>query len=331
MGDEEISVAPPEDTDTYYANTKTRNESETLNMNNFHNIWIKERLLKLAASQTKGKSLLDLGCGKGGDLHKWYGAGFETVIGFDQSRDNITNPKNGVYARMLQDSHTYGKKQYIFLPFDVRRPLEVITHETYPDEQELAIAKHIWGQEELKILTNQKIPYGIATRRFEVVSCQFAIHYFFQDDITLDIFCKNVANNLKPGGLFFATCFDGDEVNKLFKGGLTRAEGKSKLNPDKNLWAIEKHYDMYDAKTGQEIRVFVETINQYISEYLVDKSLLLKKMAEHGLELDKTQLFGETRSETLSKSAKDAASKMSDSEKAFSNLNRYYIFRKTEP
>lgn len=345
MGNEEIIEVPPEDTDTYYANTKTRNESETLNMNNFHNIWIKERLLKSAAANTTGKSLLDLGCGKGGDLFKWYSAGFETVIGFDQSRDNITNPKNGVYARMLQDAQTYGKKQYLFLPFDVRRPLTEITPETYPNDQEFSIAKHIWGIEELAALSSQKIEFGVAGQKFDVVSCQFAIHYFFQDDDILDTFCQNVANNLKSGGLFFATCFDGEEVNKLFKDGSRRAEGKSKFNVNKNLWAIEKHYEVYEPKTGMEIRVFVETINQYIAEYLVDMSLLINKMEQYGLKLDRTQLFGDVRNELLntklstrhiersktkpqSEAAADAAKKMSDSEKAFSNLNRYYIFKR---
>jgi hypothetical protein len=334
--------APPEDDDQYYVNTKTRNESENLNMNTFHNLWIKERLLKWAAGQVAtgrggggggggSGTLLDLGCGKGGDLHKWVRSGFGTVVGFDKSRDNITNSKNGIYARMLQDEQTYKGKTYVFLPFDVRLPLELISSETYPDDNDKQLAEHLWGvkKSDNKAVINS-IPFGLAKNKFDVISCQFAIHYFFENDTILETFCKNVSGNLKQGGLFVATCFDGTKINELLNGG-NRVEGKSQAGA--NLWVIQREYGTYEARTGQAIQVYVETINQFLKEYLVDMSLLRSSMERYGLVLEKTQLFEEAYEDLMkmpqqNKKVYDAASAMKDVEKTFSFLNRYYVFRK---
>lgn len=326
---------PPDDDDQYYANTKTRNESENLNMNNFHNRWIKEQLLlKMAASRFRSQnqiSLLDLGCGKGGDLQKWLKSGYTTVVGFDKSRDNITNSKNGIYARMLQDEDTFISKTYVFLPFDVRLPLQLVNSETYPDENDRVLAEHLWG---IKPSTRRDIgsaiPYGLAKSKFDVISCQFAIHYFFENDTILDTFCKNVSDHLKQGGLFVATCFDGKLIDDLLNG-TDQVEGKSRNGG--NLWVIRKEYGRYQSVTGQAIQVYVETINQYLKEYLVDMDLLERAMNRHGLVLEKTQTFEEAYNDLMRmpqqhKNAHQAASAMQPVEKKFSFLNRYYVFRK---
>jgi SAM-dependent methyltransferase len=319
---------PSGDDDQYYVNTKTRNESENLNMNNFHNLWIKERLLKWGK---KSKSLLDLGCGKGGDLHKWTRAKFDIVVGFDKSRDNITNSKNGIYARMLQDEETFKDKTYVFLPFDVRLPLQDVSSETYPDDKDKELAEHLWGiKRSVNKAVVNSIPYGLAKKKFEVISCQFAIHYFFENDTILETFCKNVSENLQAGGLFIATCFDGVKINELLNGG-TRVEGKAQNGG--NLWVIQREYGRYEARTGQAIMVYVETINQFLKEYLVDMNLLTAQMERHGLVLEKTQLFGEAYNDLMNmsqqnKKAFEAASAMKEVEKTFSFLNRYYVFRK---
>ena len=47
---------------------------------------------------------------------------------------------------------------------------------------------------------------------FDVVSSQFAIHYFFENKTSLGNFLQNVSDNLKTGGYFIGTCFDGKRV-----------------------------------------------------------------------------------------------------------------------
>ena len=111
--------------------------------------------------------------------------------------------------------------------------------------------------------------------RFDVVSCQFAIHYMFRSDDTLDTFCKNVDRVLKVGGHFIGTCLNGAYVNARF-GSRDRVEGK---HNDNVMWMLQKKYDDYaEKRTGQKIGVYLESINQVYDEYLVDFELLKEKL-----------------------------------------------------
>ena len=58
--------------------------------------------------------------------------------------------------------------------------------------------------------------YGVGSSGFNISSCQFALHYFFEDMVSLKGFIRNVAENTKTGGYFVGTCYDGTEIfNKL--------------------------------------------------------------------------------------------------------------------
>ena len=47
---------------------------------------------------------------------------------------------------------------------------------------------------------------------FDVVSCQFAAHYFFKNAETLGNFCGIVGSRLRKGGYFVCTCMDADLI-----------------------------------------------------------------------------------------------------------------------
>ena len=59
-------------------------------------------------------------------------------------------------------------------------------------------------------VTNSKLKtfYGIGLKGFNLVSCQFSIHYFFESVIKLNMFLKNVSENLTTDGVFIGTCLD---------------------------------------------------------------------------------------------------------------------------
>ena len=42
-----------------------------------------------------GDNLLDLSCGKGGDLNHWLDSKLNSVVGVDVNRDNLENIDNG--------------------------------------------------------------------------------------------------------------------------------------------------------------------------------------------------------------------------------------------
>lgn len=345
-------VSIPKNEEQYYMRNKTREESDNYNMNLFHNIWIKKRLLlKQYDNKTK---LMDFGCGKGGDLTKWLNAKYTTVLGLDLYEDNITNPHDGAYARLLKTRwFDKTKHSYVFLPFDVRVKIDESTINDIQNEDNKRFAKHVWGMDKALSSSIDKL-YGIANDGFDIISCQFATHYFFENSFTLDAFCYNINKHLRKGGIFVGTCFDGHAISQLLET-VKRDELVSGKSKEAMSWAIRKKYDTYEPmKTGQAIDVYVQTINQYLIEYIVDFNLLeeqLKKynirllnqeeLISHGFENQSksTGLFSECFDD-LEKYVKTKKStdrdydelkkccNLSDTEKTFSFLNRWFVFIK---
>ena len=118
--------------------------------------------------------------------------------------------------------------------------------------------------------------------KFDVVSCQFAIHYMFENDDKLDAFCANINKVMKVGSYFIGTCLNGNLVNDM----LSKAKGGKETGVvnDNVVWMLEKKYDTFEPeKTGQKISVYIESINVVYDEYLVDFNLLKNKLKEYDI------------------------------------------------
>jgi len=124
-------------------------------------------------------------------------------------------------------------------------------------------------------------------KKFELVSCMFAIHYMFDKIDSLRNYINNVDMLLKDGGYFFGTCLDGYLVSEKLK-------TNTKITGTKNnklLWSIEKKYKKFNdfnkdkplENIGQKITVYVETINQELDEYLVDYELLKFELSKKNI------------------------------------------------
>ena len=125
------------------------------------------------------------------------------------------------------------------------------------------------------------------------------------------------------------------------------------MENDKKIWEIVKEYESYSFKDdsssiGYKITVFQESINQYISEYLINFDYLNRLMEQYGFKLledNEATEMGFPKSignfELMynkmmydikkNKNLKDKygnAPHMSKSEKKISFLNNYFIFKK---
>lgn len=200
---------------------------------------------------------------------------------------------------------------------------------------------------------------------FQITSCQFALHYFFQDQHTVHQFMRNVHDCTAVGGYFLATCFDGDV---LYHEVLSQVPTGSKyvLVPPHQpagpkLVEITKLYDRQDFGTtesadtnvGFKIHVFQESIGQGFDEYLVRPSYVQRLMENYGFVLVKPEvaqkIIGIPHATARFQDVYDARTKlasqspsqtpfpqirqgvlpvMSDEEKTLSFWNRYYIFQK---
>ena len=52
----------------------------------------------------------------------------------------------------------------------------------------------------------------LALKKFDVLSCQFSLHYYFESVDTFNGFLSNIKDNVKRGGYFIGTCYDGQRL-----------------------------------------------------------------------------------------------------------------------
>ena len=85
--------------------------------------------------------------------------------------------------------------------------------------------------------------YGIAKSGFNISSIQFAIHYVFENILSLNNFIKNVAECTKLNGYFIGTSYDGNNVFKELKSKKI-GESISIYDNETKIWEITKQYDV---------------------------------------------------------------------------------------
>lgn len=154
---------------------------------------------------------------------------------------------------------------------------------------------------------------------FDVVSCMFALHYFFKTEETFNCVIKSIKNNLKIGGIFIATLFDGDHV-------------KRRLTFPFN---DETHFNIKLVDQGsRQPTPFGNTINVSIkdnfktnteanynpdNEYIVDYADFVNLMKYNGFDLLESKLFNTYNYTKF---------KLTETDKDISFLNRMYVFVK---
>ena len=343
------------DSDIYYSRVIERGKSFTKPLIDFHNSFVKSKLIE-TVSEIQGiqSTLLDLACGKAGDLHKWINSKLRFVLGIDISSDNIENPKDGACVRYYGTKQKYIKMdkedeipEIIFSAGDTSKNIH--NGQCTDNESYKQLLRVIFGDPEIKrdeLSTGMQKIWKKADIKFDICSIQFALHYYFKDIETLRGLLNNISRNTKVNGYFIATCFDGkqvfDKLKHIKKGDYI--EGYIDRN---RVWKIKKEYDNKSfnndiSSLGMQIGVYMETINQMFREYLVNFDLLINIMKEYGFELEddsifepygikSTGLFSELY-ENMIKSGREYkdATKMTIQEKEISFLNRYFIFKKND-
>jgi hypothetical protein len=223
------------------------------------------------------------------------------------------------------------------------------------DDKAVQITKAIFGKgTEKSELIGKGIArqYGVGAEGFDISSCQFALHYFFKNPETLQGFLKNLAECTKLGGYFIGTAYDGKLIYKLLA---KKAQGESSqiYEDDKKIWEIIKEYnfDKFEdnsSSLGYRIDVFQESINQLLTEYLVNFDYFDRVMENYGFKIidreeaqemglpEGSGLFSELYMNMMEEikvnkfKANDygTAPNMSVFEKKISFLNRYFVYKK---
>jgi SAM-dependent methyltransferase len=186
---------------------------------------------------------------------------------------------------------------------------------------------------------------GFAVQQFDVVSCQFAVHYFFKDGETLTAFAANVARYLAPGGTFFGTTMDGKLIHReLVRSIKSTAQHVEEKHDNRLMWSITKLYEGdfvpgSEFNLGKKTMVFMETINRPQIEYLCDLELLSKALADHDIlpiSAEEANAMYDvpgpfTSFESIyARPGVHAKYKLTTQETRFSFLNTIFIFKRKE-
>ncbi|CAL9078307.1 unnamed protein product [Musa textilis] len=148
------------------------------------NNWIKSVLIQLYARPKD--AVLDIACGKGGDLIKWDKAKIGYYVGVDIAEGSIRDCQTRYNGDLDQQQR---RKKFSF-------PVRLICADCY----EVCLDKYL----------RDDAP-------FDICSCQFALHYSWSTEARARQALANVSALLRPGGTFIGTMPDANVIIKRFR------------------------------------------------------------------------------------------------------------------
>ena len=338
------------DEDVYY-NVKSK-DFKTEGLKNFHNLYVKKLLIRCVSKQ--GDTLIDFACGKAGDLPKWIAARLSFVFGVDISKDNLENRLDGACARFLK-ARRQNKSMPYALFVNGNSAFNIKNGSAMLNDKAIQITNAVFGngtKDSDKIGKGVSRQYGKGAEGFNVSSCQFALHYFWETPSTLQGFMRNLSECTKLNGYFIGTAYDGKEIFKLLK---KKGPGENVqiIDDGKKIWEIVKGYNSETFEDdssciGYRIDVYQESINQLLPEFLINFDYLNRIMELYGFKLvdrDEAQNLGlpeasglfselfmtmieEIKRNKYKENDLGNAAKMTEFEKKISFLNRYFVYKK---
>lgn len=224
----------------------------------------------------KDYNVLDLAGGRGGDLYKIKESKY--VLHINKVNKLLEEAKNR-FNRMNN------KPEMNFLQFD------------------------LLGNNLNKINKLKKV------KEFDLITCQFAFHYLCKDKKSIDFIVKIIDGNLKKGGIFMLTGYDGKLIFDLLK------DSKNKdFRYNNKLFAriVKKYGEKKFKNYGQKINVTIEKIGVPQDEFLINFDYLKKKLKNFKIKEENN--FGEN--------IKSFNKKLSEEEINYIKLHKYIVFVK---
>ncbi|CAD5207029.1 unnamed protein product [Bursaphelenchus okinawaensis] len=246
--------------------TEDRRASKIIHLRNYNN-WMKSMLIarfikRLNKKGIERPAVLDLCCGKGGDLSKW----------------KVSNIKEIVMTDVAAVSVEHAKDRY-------KETVDRMRNERRdPFTAQFVVADA--GKERLAD------KYEPKDRKFDLASCMFALHYQFANEQRARKMIENITERLTPGGYFIGILTDPDQIINL-----VRNKGANNKYKNEVCSVTFENFDVH--KEDSEIPLFgaqlyfslEEVVN--CPEYFAKFSLLKQMMTENGMELVYTKPLNE--------------------------------------
>ncbi|KAL4161181.1 hypothetical protein PRNP1_001736 [Phytophthora ramorum] len=275
------------------------------------NNWVKSVLIN-EYSRREGDRVLDLACGKGGDLMKWTKRNLALYVGVDIAQKSLEDAVER-YTSFSRGGRGGDRERNKTEVQFIQGDLGMV--DLLRDEM------HCWSEHDG---WHDAVPLSSsATGNFNIVSVQFSFHYMFGDAQRANRFFSTVHELLADGGVLIATTVDPNKLLMKYYQGLRplekEREDQEANKPDVSI-VDEKKREVccirFDAATRAQLsgpdaasegafglrynftlRDRVEDAEGGggqavdLPEYLVPDDLLAKLLREHGFELLLKQNF----------------------------------------
>jgi mRNA (guanine-N7-)-methyltransferase len=253
-----------------------RKASRIIFLRSFNN-WVKACMINKYCRQLgKDLSILELCCGKGGDLDKYLINKIKLFVGADISGELLEN----AMAR-----------------------LEKIKNEKYSN---CFRTKCYFIKEDLSSPENRFLEKIDKKYYFDLVSCQFALHYHFENEQRLNAFLINVSSRLCKGGYFIGTIIEDNVIVKRLRNRKNIHDNKyinEKLTFGNEFYSVkffQKHFNKKNGPYGIKYGFYLEdSIDnrdekgniKYVGEYLVVFKEFVEICKKYGLYLVEKKNF----------------------------------------
>jgi mRNA (guanine-N7-)-methyltransferase len=199
-------------------------------------------------STSKGLLVLDIGCGKGGDLGKWQQAPqpVELYVGIDNADISIDQAKDRY--RQMSGRGGGGRGGRGGGHGRPQRPLfqgEFYVQDAFGDTiNKVALIRDVG-------FDGSSGPSRFGGGGFDVVSMMFCMHYAFESEAKARQMLKNVAGALKKGGRFIGTIPNSDVISDRVQKFNARNALKKKAGEDGESGAKPDEEDEGEVEEGE--------------------------------------------------------------------------------
>jgi len=205
-------------------------------------------------------SYLDLACGRGGDIDKIWKANYSRLIGIDINND------------ALEDEYGYRKR------FESRKQYFTSDSTCYQSDVSVNSLTSIIGN----------------TIYFDTIGIQYALHYFFKNERSLDNLLLNVQSVLKTGGLFIGIGLDGERVKNLYMRNKTKnikdtlyqitPENEDLFINNNKTYGNQYTFNILGTDETNKTKTYFEKYNESV-EYKTSIPLLTEKTTEYSFDI----------------------------------------------
>jgi len=216
------------------------------------NNWVKSILISRCVQQ--GDWVFDLCCGKGGDFLKWQKSNVKLVVAADIANVSIMQAQERFKNMRSAPPRTK------FICADC-----------------------------CKVVLSDYIDKWIM---FDIVSCQFSLHYSFQTETRARTLLRNASDRLLPGGHFIGTIPDAYWLVKKLRASSGTSFGNS-------VYKVIFHQKDHFPEFGCGYTFYLEDAVMNLKEYLVHFPTLERLANEFDLELEYKARFHDFYSENI--------------------------------